>query len=125
MITRRSFISATGLAFLGLQRYASAENPSRLIGPFGPLVRDPGGVIDLPAGFSYRILARRGDTMADGFKTPGQPDGMAAFPTDDGKLVLVCNHELGLKSVPEGPFADNSKLPEGFDAGMAFDGGPG
>ena len=125
MITRRSFISTTGLAFLGLQRYACAETSSRLIEPFGPLVGDPAGVVDLPEGFSYRILAKRGQTMADGFKTPGQPDGMAAFPTDDGKLVLVCNHELGLKSLPEGPFPDNSKLPDGFDPAMSFDGGQG
>jgi secreted PhoX family phosphatase len=125
MITRRTFIGTTGLAFLGLQRYASAEVSSRLIEPFGPLVSDAAGVIDLPEGFTYRILSRRGETMADGFKTPGQPDGMAAFPADDGKLVLVCNHELALKSVKEGPFPDNSRLPANFDAGLVFDGGPG
>jgi secreted PhoX family phosphatase len=125
MINRRTFIGTTGLAFLGLQRYAGAEVSSRLIEPFGPLLSDAAGIIDLPEGFSYRILSKCGETMADGFKTPGQPDGMAAFPADDGKLVLVCNHELALKSAKEGPFSDNSRLPANFDAGLVFDGGPG
>ncbi|MES2657661.1 MAG: alkaline phosphatase PhoX [Verrucomicrobiota bacterium] len=121
MITRRSFIGTTGLAFLGLQRYAGAEPATRLIEPFGPLLADPAGVIDLPEGFTYRILSRRGEIMADGFKTPGQPDGMAAFPAADGKIVLVRNHELALKSVADGPFPDNSLIPEGV---QSFDGGP-
>ncbi len=125
MTTRRSFIATTGLAFLGLQRYAAAETTSLLIAPFGPLLRDAAGIIDLPEGFTYRILARQGEPMTDGFKTPGLPDGMAAFPAADGKIVLVCNHELCLTSEAIGPFADNSRLPEDFDPGMSFDGGTG
>ena len=80
MITRRSFLGATGLAFLGLQRYTLARPSARVIEPFGPLLKDPKGVLDLPEGFSYKILAKRGERMDDGFKVPGQADGMAAFP---------------------------------------------
>lgn len=123
MISRRSFLSTTSLAFLGLQRYAAAEPASRLIEPFGPLIPDPAGIIDLPEGFTYRILARQGETMNDGYKSPGKPDGMAAFAVDDGKLVLVINHELSLKSAKHGPFADNGLLPEGFDPSLSYDGG--
>lgn len=125
MTTRRSFIGTAGLAFLGLRQYASAETSSRVIEPFGPLRRDPAGVIDLPEGFGYRVLARQGDRMADGFRTPGLPDGMEVFPGDDGKLILVCNHELDLSSGSVGPFADNSRLPEGFDPALCYDGGEG
>lgn len=123
MITRRSFISNTSLAFLGLRQYASAEASSRVIEPFGPLLSDPAGVIDLPDGFSYRVLARKGEKMADGFLTPGLPDGMAPFPAEDGKLVLVCNHELSAAPGMAGPFADNSRLPEDFDPALCYDGG--
>jgi uncharacterized protein len=125
MITRRSFIGTTGLAFLGLQRYATAATASHVVEPFGPLLRDAAGIIDLPEGFTYRILARQGERMADGFKTPGLPDGMAAFPAADGKIVLVCNHELSLKSENIGPFDDNTRLPTDFDPKLTFDGGEG
>ncbi len=123
MITRRSFLGATGLAFLGLQRYAQAEIPSRVIEPFGPLLKDPKGVLDLPEGFTYKLLAKRGDSMSDGFKVPGMADGMAAFPGPDGKVVLVCNHELGLEMTGMGPFPNNTSLPDGFDAAFSFDPG--
>ncbi len=125
MTSRRSFLATTGLAFLGLHRYASAAPSDRLIAPLGPLVRDPGGIIDLPEGFSYRILARRGERMTDGHRVPGLPDGMAAFPAPDGKIVLVCNHEIGLPVGGQGPFADNSRLPGDFDQALCYDAGDG
>jgi uncharacterized protein len=120
MISRRSFINTGTLAFFGLQVYTSAEAPAPDSGPFGPLVADPDGIIDLPAGFSYRILAKQGQPMSDGFITPGQPDGMAAFPVADGKLVLVCNHELGANGKSLGPYKDNSRLPDGFDPASSY-----
>ncbi len=123
MITRRSFLGATGLAFLGLQRYTLAGPSARVIEPFGPLLKDPKGVLDLPEGFSYKILAKRGERMDDGFKVPGQADGMAAFPGPEGKVVLVCNHELGLEMTGMGPFENNTRLPDGFDEAFCHDPG--
>ena len=123
MISRRSFLGTTGLAFFGLQRYALAEPSGRLIEPFGPLLKDPKGILDLPEGFSYRVLASKGQPMNDGFKVPGMADGMAAFPGPDGKVVLVCNHELGLEMTGMGPFANNTELPDDFDASLSFDPG--
>ena len=47
---------------------------------FGPLRRDPNGLLDLPEGFQYRILSRTGNLMKNGERVPSYPDGMAAFP---------------------------------------------
>ena len=78
---RRAFLGAGGLAalagFLPLRRLlAGGGSPS--LG-FGPLQPDPNGILDLPAGFAYRVLDRGGDAMDDGYRVPGRPDGMAAF----------------------------------------------
>jgi secreted PhoX family phosphatase len=123
MISRRSFINTGTLAFLGLQAYASAETAAPTAEPFGPLLPDPDGIIDLPEGFSYRILAKQGQPMSDGFITPGLPDGMAAFPAANGKLVLVCNHELDANPRARGPFKDNSRLPDDFHPADCYDPG--
>ena len=123
MTTRRSFLGASGLAFLGLHQITRAADSSRVIEPFGPLIQDPKGILDLPEGFSYRLLAKRGETMSDGYKVPGMADGMAAFAGPDGKVVVVCNHELGLEMTGMGPFPNNTRLPEGFDAALSFDPG--
>ena len=96
MTTRRRFLeacgyatagaAATSLPFVFAQRAAAAT--------FGPLQRDPANILDLPAGFSYRILQRAGATMEDGYKVPTRPDGMACFAGALGTWVLMRNHEL-------------------------------
>src|SRR5882672_2340067 len=62
--------------------------------PFPPLVEDPDGILALPDGFSYRIVARAGDTdLDDGVgKTPGRQDGTAVFARGGSKLRLIQNH---------------------------------
>lgn len=122
MPTRRQFLGTTGLAFLALQRYAAAA-PDRAIAPHGPLVADPEGLLDLPEGFTYRVLSRQGRPMDDGFRTPGKPDGMAAFAGPDGKVVLVRNHELALEMTGHGPFENNSRLPGSLEPGLCYDPG--
>jgi secreted PhoX family phosphatase len=64
------------------------------IARFGPLQRDPNGIIDLPVGFRYRVISQMGDRMDDGYLVPGAHDGMAAFQAPDGQTVLIRNHEL-------------------------------
>ena len=58
---RRLFLRATGTAFAALAAsgcmrpgVASAAGPAG----YGPLAPDPNGLIDLPAGFSYRMNGR-------------------------------------------------------------------
>lgn len=102
MFFDRRKILATGaaaLAFGGFARHASAQTVAsetyvNEVEGYGPLVRDPNGVLDLPAGFSYRIVSQAGETMADGLLVPGQFDGMGCFPLEGSQVALVRNHEL-------------------------------
>ena len=55
---------------------------------------DPHRILDLPEGFTYRVISRMGRRMSDGLVVPGNHDGMAAFPGPGGRIILVCNHEL-------------------------------
>jgi secreted PhoX family phosphatase len=58
------------------------------------LASDPREVLDLAPGLEYRIISRCGDRMSDRLRVPGAHDGMAAFAGDDGRVVIICNHEL-------------------------------
>jgi secreted PhoX family phosphatase len=61
---------------------------------YGELVPDPGGLIDLPQGFQYRVISKEGTPLSSGGKVPGDHDGMAAFPGPrSNTTVLVRNHE--------------------------------
>ena len=64
---------------------------------YGPLVPDPKGLLSLPEGFSYKIVAQSGVTrLESGEPTPSDPDGTAAFVRHGGNgSVLVNNHEVG------------------------------
>jgi secreted PhoX family phosphatase len=64
---------------------------------YGPLLDDPAGILSLPDGFEYKIVAQSGVTTLDsGEPTPADPDGMGAFVRRGGNgTVLVCNHEIG------------------------------
>ena len=63
---------------------------------YGPLVDDPNGLLSLPAGFSYALVAQSGVTRLDsGEPTPSDPDGTASFVRHGGNgSVLVVNHEV-------------------------------
>ncbi len=124
--TRREFLrssTAFAVGFAGLQRFvASGEVAARSadIG-FGPLLPDPKGLFDLPAGFSYRVISRTGETMDDGLLVPSFPDGMAAFPGPDGQTILIRNHEI--EPYQESPFGDNAERLSQIDAGQLYDEG--
>ncbi|MEZ5966333.1 MAG: DUF839 domain-containing protein [Planctomycetota bacterium] len=111
MWTRRSFFALT-LAGAG----AAALSRLGRRGPFatggddvgyGPLQDDPDKILRLPRGFSYKVLSRTGDTMADGLLVPGAPDGMAAFAGENGRTVLVRNHELTV--IVQGAFGSKNE----------------
>jgi hypothetical protein len=96
MLTRRSLLkgalAAAPFALLFQRRPAQAAG-------WGPLVRDPDGILDLPAGFRYHIIdqfkvGNERQEMSDGYLVPGNPDGMMCFELRDGRLALMRNHEL-------------------------------
>ncbi len=99
---RRDLIagSAAAFAFTGLARNVAAQTTAteetyvNQVHGYGPLVRDPNRLLDLPEGFSYQVISQSGDTMDDGLFVPGQFDGMGCFALDGSRVALVRNHEL-------------------------------
>ena len=108
MKNRRNFLknlTAVTAGFSGLQRYAEAA--SRYQGyenqwlKYGELVSDPNRLLDLPKGFTYKVISQKGKLMTDGFLVPGFPDGMAAYPINQEKILLIRNHELSPRQFDE------------------------
>lgn len=98
---RRRFITSTSGAFAALaasgcvkEWETSAEAGAQGTYGYGPLVDDPAGFIDLPKGFSYRVISKLGDNMDDGGTVPDAADGMGCFDLGGGEIALVRNHEL-------------------------------
>jgi uncharacterized protein len=109
--TRRELIQRTaltggGLFFLGNLSGLFTGAPSILNGcaptpggghgggGIGPLVADPAGLLDLPAGFSYRSISVAGDPLPGGGLIPDRFDGTSTF-AKGGRTYLVRNHEQG------------------------------
>lgn len=96
----RQFLAVTGSAFAALvvngctMRARPMTASDVAFQDYGPLSPDPAGILDLPEGFSYRILSSLGDPMNDGLSVPDRADGMGCFNLGNGEIVLVRNHEL-------------------------------
>ncbi len=120
MLNRRQFAgSLTAMAFAGLAAQSRAVAQGRMASAagYGPLVADPAGLLDLPSGFSYRIISQLGDAMRGGTKVPDRADGMGCIGLKDGRIALVRNHELQPKHMADGPFSRGAAVPsEGFDS---------
>lgn len=104
---RRQFLSATASAFAALSLSGCMTRgamPSNFAG-YGPLVPDPQGLLDLPEGFSYRLLSSLGEAMDDGGTVPDKADGMGCLPLPNGEIALVRNHELVPTDDAGGAFA--------------------
>ena len=100
-LSRRRFLTGLGVVaaaaaspFASRLAAADARAPAGAVPGFGSLVADGDGILDLPAGFHYRVISRVGDDMDDGFVVPGLADDMHAFPGQAGRTILVRNHEL-------------------------------
>lgn len=112
---RRCFLGATATAFAALaasgcmSRGAGSSGAKVASGDgaagYGALTPDPAGFLDLPEGFSYRVLSRLGDKMDDGGTVPDRADGMGCFDLGGGEIALVRNHELQPKHNAGGPVA--------------------
>ena len=98
MQTRRTFLrrgaTTAGAAALALGPAAAALGKSGRGAGYGPLVEDPGGLIDLPRGFRYRVVQTVEGRLDDGAPVPGDFDGMTAIAGRRHSTVLVRNHEL-------------------------------
>ncbi len=121
-LSRRHFISrstAVALGFSGLKLSFAHGATGTSIGAFtnaggvgfGPLMPDPDGILDLPAGFEYHIISRVGELMDDGLRVPGLHDAMGVFPfinadrsADPDRAVIVRNHEIERAHNTTGPF---------------------
>ena len=110
-LNRRHFLGATSTAFAALvasgctTRGASVMATAVDFSGYGELVADPAGLIDLPRGFSYRVLSKLGDVMSDGGTVPNKADGMGCFDIGNGEIALVRNHELVPADDGGGPIA--------------------
>ena len=102
---RRNFLGGAAAAGLGiavtgsidvLAGSGSAYAAPRSSDGYGPLVPDPQGLLALPAGFSYRIVAQSGVTATadSGIPTASDPDANGVFPNGSGSTI-VNNHEIG------------------------------
>lgn len=103
------------MGFMGLKYFSAtpafAHNGPRLYDRYGPLLDDPQGIMNLPKGFSYKVISRAGERMDDGFVSPGRNDAMAAFEGPGGKVIVVRNHEVSPADRENGPFGkDNEQL---------------
>lgn len=114
MLNRRRFIQSIAAA-------AAAPALTQSCGAADVLRRelrtDPNAVLDLPEGFGYRIVSRVGDAMSDGLRVPGAHDGMAAFEGEDGRVILISNHEMNTHWINGSAFgARYADLPENTKA---------
>jgi len=131
-LTRRDFLFRTGyaaLGFLSIPSLFSTKVSFRFLQDgsdvdFGPLIEDPDKIMDLPEGFSYKIIARSGERMADGFFMPGHPDGMGAFGGPDGMTIILRNHENFPEYWPKfGPFGITNELFGRLSRRLIYDSG--
>ena len=97
-LSRKTFLglgglSAAALTFGSGEALARRGRSERTAG-YGELRQDPGGVLDLPRGFQYRIISEEGKQQLQGGKpVPSDFDAMGAFSGRGGTTVLVRNHE--------------------------------
>lgn len=132
--SRRSFLRSSGIATLGFMGlYQFVGQPLQAFGKealepaagYGPLVRDPKGLLNLPQEFSYKIISQRGDRMTDGLLVPGQADGMGTFAGPNGKTIIIRNHEISPDTFTEGGFGLKNELLSKVKAANFYDFGKG
>ena len=124
-LSRRGVIlSSAALAFSGFGAWSARAAEGGVINEvrgYGPLRPDPARILDLPEGFSYRVLSSAGETMDDGFLAPDHFDGMGCLELPDGRLALMRNHELDPDESRLGPSGGRPELEARLSGVPAFD----
>jgi secreted PhoX family phosphatase len=91
MLNRRRFLQAIAASAVAPGLTTGCATRAGLIPELRP---DPAKMFDLPQGFEYQVVSRVATEMSDGLTVPGMHDGMAAFQGENGRIRLVCNHEI-------------------------------
>ncbi len=73
---KKAAIVSIGFAALSRCTMSTGDTSQPLLGQ--ALKADPKGYLDLPEGFSYKVIFKSGQAMSDGLRVPGRPDGMEA-----------------------------------------------
>ena len=98
-ISRKTFIkqiSFYSLGFSGLySMLIAAEKGIHLINEQDPLIKGNDGILKLIKGFNYKIISKQNQIMSDGLPVPGHADGMLSFNGENGRIILIRNHEIG------------------------------
>ena len=102
-LSRRNFLARTAATGMGIAVAGVLEGvagprsamAARLpVTGYGDLVPDPAGILALPPGFSYRVVARSGVTPTIDGVAPSDPDANGVFANGTGSTI-VTNHEIG------------------------------
>lgn len=124
MLNRRRFLQTIAAAAT-VPAAGTATAKTATHAGFGNLRPDPRGILDLPQDFSYEVISRFGEEMDDGLLVPASHDGMAAFPGEDGSVLLVCNHENPARLQNFGAFGANAERLDRIDRSKVYDFGLG
>ncbi len=114
-LNRRRFLELGAAATAGtiavgsLPLAAGMSRPRRRRGL--DLIPDRNGLLDLPYGFHYRLLADESTIYSDGTPRPGDADGMGAFPGPHNTTILCVNHELSVGEPPIVPSVNDDYDP--------------
>jgi len=135
-MSRRTFsIGLVSSAFSGLalgsQKIFATKNGQlpdyNQVMAYGELIKDKAGLLDLPAGFSYKVISEFGQKMDDGISLPTAFDGMGCFDLGNNQVALIRNHELSERSLKYQPLENyKGKEPQVYDyheSGRALPGG--
>jgi len=110
---KHGLVAAGGLG-LGLAawsqfaRQGSPPGTHHALGPLLPVNDQTSGlpILKLPKGYRYHSFAWAGETLGDGYTSPGACDGMGVVNDTDGVVTLIRNHEFRGSS---GPIGDPQK----------------
>lgn len=106
--------AGAGLAavrFLG----SALPNAYAADGPYGALLTADGRGIQLPPGFTSRVVATSGQIVpGTSYSWHGAPDGGACFPSGDGGWIYVSNSELSPGGVGALRFASTGAVANAY-----------